>query len=386
MIGSALGANWLRRNGGFAMAHGNQQRGPGVRPLGRRRFLQITAAGLGAVALMRTTDGRVAHAQFDELYRLARAEGQLNLYGGGPTAPFEASGRQFTAAFPGITVNVTGGFSNVLAPEIDRQIAAGSVECDVTVLQTLQDFERWKQQNALLPFRPDGFDQIPDGFKDPDATSVGLRVGAVAFAYNPDRLPEDVVPATAQDFLDPQLGGLCITCYPQDDDLTLYRYTTIVDKYGWDWMDAFMVNPPVHPRPPRRRPRDHGRPRGRLLRFHAQLDARGAGERREHHPGHPGGGRHADLGAGRRHLPGRPPPERREALRELAAEPRRAKPPAARQLAGAPGRAATGRLQAHPGVQRAERLPRLRDRRAAPRRPPPPLRGYVGPVRGEPVI
>ncbi|HLH23468.1 MAG TPA: ABC transporter substrate-binding protein [Chloroflexota bacterium] len=226
------------------MAHGNQQRGPGVRPLGRRRFLQITAAGLGAVALMRTTDGRVAHAQFDELYRLARAEGQLNLYGGGPTAPFEASGRQFTAAFPGITVNVTGGFSNVLAPEIDRQIAAGSVECDVTVLQTLQDFERWKQQNALLPFRPDGFDQIPDGFKDPDATSVGLRVGAVAFAYNPDRLPEDVVPATAQDFLDPQLGGLCITCYPQDDDLTLYRYTTIVDKYGWDWMDAFMVNRP----------------------------------------------------------------------------------------------------------------------------------------------
>ncbi len=212
--------------------------------MARRRFLRLTAAGVGAIALARGTGDRVALAQFEELYRLARAEGQLNLYGGGPTAPFQALGRQFVAAFPGIAVNVTGGFSNELAPEIDRQIAAGRIECDITILQTLQDFERWKRGNALLPFQPAGFDQIPDTFKDPDGTSVGIRVTGVAFAYSPARVPEDNVPRTALDFLDPKLGGLCITCYPHDDDVTLYRFDTIVQRHGWEFMDRLMVNRP----------------------------------------------------------------------------------------------------------------------------------------------
>jgi ABC-type Fe3+ transport system substrate-binding protein len=212
--------------------------------LGRRRFLQVTAVSVGALTLARGSGARVAHAQFEELYRLARAEGQLNVYGGGPTAPFQASGNQFTAAFPGIAVNVTGGFSNELSPEIDRQIAAGTMDCDITVLQTLQDFERWKRGNALMPFQPAGFDQIPATFKDADGTSVGIRVNAVGFAYSPQRVPEDAVPRTAMDFLDPRLAGLCITCYPQDDDVTLYQYDTIVQRHGWEFMDRLMVNRP----------------------------------------------------------------------------------------------------------------------------------------------
>ena len=73
---------------------------------------------------------------------------------------------------------------------------------------------------------------------------MGTRVIAVAFAYNPDRVPAASVPHSAQDFLDPSLGGLCITVYPHDDDVTLYRYDTIVQKYGWDFMDRLMLNRP----------------------------------------------------------------------------------------------------------------------------------------------
>ena len=51
-------------------------------------------------------------------------------------------------------------------------------------------------------------------------------------------------PDPALDFLGPQLAGLCITCYPQDDELTLYRYDTIVQNYGWDFMDRLMANRP----------------------------------------------------------------------------------------------------------------------------------------------
>jgi len=62
--------------------------------LGRRRFVQLSAATVAAAALARATGGSVVHAQFEELYRLARAEGQLNLYGAGGTAPHLASAAQ----------------------------------------------------------------------------------------------------------------------------------------------------------------------------------------------------------------------------------------------------------------------------------------------------
>jgi ABC-type Fe3+ transport system substrate-binding protein len=222
------------------MAQDTRPRRLGTARVGRRRFLQLTAAGVGAVALAGTARSPVAHAQFEELYRLARAEGQLNLQGGGPAAAFLATARQFMAAFPDVTVN----FAGVDRVAIDRQLAAGSVDTDLVIFQGWQYFDQWKHANALLAYTPPGFDQIPDAFKDPDGTHVGIRVGALVFSYSPDRVPADKVPQTALDFLDPQLAGLCITCYPQQDELTLYRYDTIVQKYGWDFVDGILANRP----------------------------------------------------------------------------------------------------------------------------------------------
>ena len=38
--------------------------------------------------------------------------------------------------------------------------------------------------------------------------------------------------------------GKLITCYPSDDDATLYLFYTIVQKYGWDYVDKYMANEP----------------------------------------------------------------------------------------------------------------------------------------------
>jgi ABC-type Fe3+ transport system substrate-binding protein len=35
-----------------------------------------------------------------------------------------------------------------------------------------------------------------------------------------------------------------ITCYPADDDGTLYLFYLIVQKYGWAWMDKYMATKP----------------------------------------------------------------------------------------------------------------------------------------------
>ncbi len=99
-------------------------------------------AGLAVFALWAAP----ARAQsLDSLYQKAKAEGTVVLYAGGPTAPWDAAAKDFSARYPGVNVSVTGGFSNVLDAKIDAQLKAGKLEVDLAVFQTLQDFVRWKQ-------------------------------------------------------------------------------------------------------------------------------------------------------------------------------------------------------------------------------------------------
>ena len=35
-----------------------------------------------------------------------------------------------------------------------------------------------------------------------------------------------------------------VTPYPADDDVTLWTFHQIVQKYGWEWMDKDMANKP----------------------------------------------------------------------------------------------------------------------------------------------
>ena len=96
----------------------------------------------------------------DELYQKAKAEKEVVFYSGGPAAPHENRAKLFMQQFPGIEVKVTGGFSNVLNEQIEKQMAEKKLAVDMAFFQTVQDFVTWKKQGKLLHFKPDGFDQI----------------------------------------------------------------------------------------------------------------------------------------------------------------------------------------------------------------------------------
>ena len=178
------------------------------------------------------------------LYDNANAEGSLLLYAGGPTAPWDAAAKEFSARYPGVTVKVTGGFSNVLDKQIDSQLAEGKLAVDLAMFQTLQDFVRWKEQGALLEFKPEGFDKIDPSFKDPSGAYVAIEINAHTYAYNSNLVKPEGVPRSALDFLEPRFRGKVVSCYPADDDATLYAFYSIVQKYGWSYMDRYMANEP----------------------------------------------------------------------------------------------------------------------------------------------
>jgi len=186
-----------------------------------------------------------ARAQrLDALYKKAKAEGSVVLYAGGPTAPWEAAAKDFSARYHGVNVSITGGFSNVLDAKIDAQLKAGKLETDLAVFQTLQDFVRWKQDGKLLNYKPPGFDKIDRSFADANGAYVGVQINAHVYAYNPNLVKPDEVPRSALDFLQPRFKGKVVSCYPADDDATLYAFYSIVQKYGWKYMDRYMANEP----------------------------------------------------------------------------------------------------------------------------------------------
>jgi ABC-type Fe3+ transport system substrate-binding protein len=186
-----------------------------------------------------------ARAQsMDELYDKAKVEKTVALYGAGPADSFKRSIEDFQNRYPGVTVAFTGGLSNALDKQIDRQLADKTMEADVGILQTMQDFVRWKKARALLLFKPEGFAAIDPAFKDEDGAFTTVSVNMVTYAYNTQAVAAADVPKSALDFLKPMFRQKLITTDPSDDDAGFMAFNTIVNKYGWGYMNKYMAQKP----------------------------------------------------------------------------------------------------------------------------------------------
>jgi ABC-type Fe3+ transport system substrate-binding protein len=194
-----------------------------------------------AVALLA---GSSSAETLDELYAKAKAEKSLVIYAGGPVASYEPLARDFERAFPGLTVSIEGGFSNVLNQKIEQQFADGKLAVDMGLFQTVQDFVRWKAQGRLLAFVPEGAAAIDKSFKDSDGAYIAWFAVPISYAYNSKEVKPESVPRSALDFLKPEFRGKLITCYPYDDDATLYLFHTIERKYGADYLNKYIANQP----------------------------------------------------------------------------------------------------------------------------------------------
>ncbi len=203
---------------------------------------EAVRASFIALSLAALMPGTLSAQTMQELYDKAKQEGQLVIYGGGPTSLYEVPARDFDRQYSGIKVTIHAGFSNVHNQAINAQLKTNTLDADLAILQTAADFITWKKEGVLAVYKPDGWNSIDQTFKDPDGHYVGVFVTAVAYAYNPTLVKGADVPKSALDFLKPEFKGMMISCYPHDDDITLYLFHTIVRRYGWEWMDKYLAN------------------------------------------------------------------------------------------------------------------------------------------------
>jgi len=66
-------------------------------------------------------------------------------------------------------------------------------------------------------------------------------VNMVTYAYNTQGVPATDIPKSALDFLKSRFREKLITTDPSDDDAGFMAFHSIVEKYGWDYMDKYMA-------------------------------------------------------------------------------------------------------------------------------------------------
>lgn len=214
--------------------------------VGKRSARTPAARALALAVLPLIICGAQVRAEsVDALYEKAKLEKAIVLYGAGPTGSHVRWIKDFQERFPGVTVTFTGGLSPALSKKIEQQLADKKLEADLTVLQSIQDFARWKKQGALLFFKPDGSDKIDPAYKDEDGAFTAVSVNPIVYAYNTKLVSLAEAPKSALDFLTARFQSQLITTDPAEDDAALAIFNLIVTKYGWDYMDKYLAQKPT---------------------------------------------------------------------------------------------------------------------------------------------
>lgn len=229
--------------------------------LTRRDFGRAALVGAAATTLpaaLSTTDARAAAAtapatdaaeqkELQRLHRKAAAEGgEVVVYMGGDAPGFwDFISGGFTAAFPDVKIHMVTDLSKYHNARIDNQLATGDLVADVAILQTTQDFDRWKAAGELLQYRPTGYDQVFANAKDDDGYWIGVFYAAFSPLVATSALPSDPSTFRATDLLTPTFTDKIIATYPNDDDAVLFQYKLTIDRYGWDWLERFVAQKPT---------------------------------------------------------------------------------------------------------------------------------------------
>ncbi|MGA6227205.1 ABC transporter substrate-binding protein [Streptomyces umbrinus] len=213
----------------------------------------VVALTLGAVSTTAMANAPAHHHapvseqdQLHALYRQAKAQGgKVTVYmGGDAPGQWDNLATAFQQQFPDVKLNLVTDLSKYHDARIDNQLATGSLVADAAILQTAQDFDRWKKQGDLLRYKPVGWDKVFADAKDKDGYYTGVFYGAFSYVVNSKQLPANPGDFKGTDLLKPAYKNKLVLTYPNDDDAVLFGYKQLVDKYGWNYLAQLVKQNP----------------------------------------------------------------------------------------------------------------------------------------------
>lgn len=160
----------------------------------------------------------------DQIYQAALAEGGIvSCFHGGDEVNQQAGlKRAFETRFPGMTLNVTVNRSKYHSIAIDRGLASGTLDVDTIILQSLQDYQRWERDGALLHYAPVNYDKVYPPFKHSRAGYYGFAINSWSTIWNTDKITNP--PREWPDFLKSEYKDKIVLTHPSDDDAVAYIF------------------------------------------------------------------------------------------------------------------------------------------------------------------
>ena len=110
---------------------------------------------------------------------------------------------------------------------------AGHAGADVLVTSDLAAANDLMAKGKFVPFRPAGFDQVPQPIRDPDSHFVPQRVSITSIYRRTDLVASAEMPKSWSDLLDPKCKGKLVMTNPNFTSLQVAVVALLSRARGW---------------------------------------------------------------------------------------------------------------------------------------------------------
>lgn len=214
-----------------------------------RRDLGIGAGALAASALVpgrAIAEGLSAEAE-KALHEAAQKEGSLTWYDAHHAVEqAEATGRAFTAKYPGVKCNVVRTTANVAYQRFKAEIKAGGPQVDVlssTDISHPVEMKRLGQIEKYVPANAVTLSKVLQNV-DPDGFFHVTSIGTIAVTYNSGKVKPQDLPKKWIDLVDPKWKDQVSVGHPAFSGYVSIWVWEMNRLYGWDYFTKLKANNP----------------------------------------------------------------------------------------------------------------------------------------------
>jgi iron(III) transport system substrate-binding protein len=171
----------------------------------------------------------------------ARQEGKVVWYTSTPTATANKIAKLFETK-TGVKVDMFRSGGSALVGRFRREVSSAVISVDVLTTSDPAAVAGMAKQGTFLPFKPTGFEQVPDVAKDDQGAYVAHRLNVMTLAVRTDKLSASDIPRTWAALTDPKYKGMMVMGDPSFTALQLMEVATLSKKLGWDYFEKLQKN------------------------------------------------------------------------------------------------------------------------------------------------
>jgi iron(III) transport system substrate-binding protein len=123
-----------------------------------------------------------------------------------------------------------------------QEYKAGQAGADVVTFSDAAAANSLTKQGVFVAFKPEGFDKVIEGAKDPGGHWIAQRVALFGMPYRTDKLAEKDRPKTWSDLTNPKYKGLMVMPDPNFTAIQVNIVGTLSRKLGWDFYKGLRKN------------------------------------------------------------------------------------------------------------------------------------------------